>query len=50
MNHVSNLPMRRSAIRLESGSRGGKRSSFVGRVPMNASLPAASTKLLDQCP
>ena len=41
MNEVSKNPLRRSTIPLDSGSRGGSRTSVVAKVPVNAATPAA---------
>ena len=41
MNEVSNQPLRRSTMPLDSGSRGGSNTSLVASVPMNAATPSA---------
>lgn len=41
MNDVSNQPLRRSTIPLDSGSRGGSSTSFAANVPMNDATPSA---------
>ena len=41
MNEVSKNPLRRSTIPLDSGSRGGSRTSVVASVPVNPATPSA---------
>ena len=49
MNEVSNQPLRRSTIPLDSGSRGGSSTSLVASVPMNAGDPLGAALRRGRC-